>query len=112
MKPTQWKDALRNIWKQKVSYLSIIVIAFLGVTTFLGINYSDGALRINGSTMYNAANYRDLELISTAAFSQEDLNAVLDVEGVEDAEPVWQTSAKVPPGTSGRILSSSPSRNG
>ena len=98
MKRTQFKDALRNIWKQLVSYLSVIVIAFLGVATFLGINYSDGALRINGSTMYNAANYRDLELISTGAFSQEDLNAVLDVEGVEDAEPVWQTSGKASSG--------------
>ena len=98
MKRTQLKDALRNIWKQKVSYLSVIVIAFLGAATFLGINYSDGALRINGSTMYNAANYRDLELISTAAFTQEDLNAVLDVEGVEDAEPVWQTSGKASSG--------------
>ena len=94
MKRTQLKDALRNIWKQKVSYLSIIVIAFLGVATFLGINYSDGALRKNGSVMYNAVNYRDLELVSTGAFSPEDLDAILSVEGVVDAEPVWQTGAK------------------
>ena len=94
MKRTQLKDALRNIWKQKVSYLSVIVIAFLGVATFLGINYSDGALRKNGSIMYNAVNYRDLELVSTSAFSQEDLDTILGVEGVVDAEPVWQTGAK------------------
>ncbi len=79
MKRTQLKDALRNIWKQKVSYLSVIVIAFLGVATFLGINYSDGALRKNGSIMYNALNYRDLELVSTSAFSQEDLDAILRI---------------------------------
>ena len=94
MKRTQLKDALRNIWKQKVSFLSVIVIAFLGVTTFLGINFSDGALRKNGSLMYNAVNYRDLELISTSAFSPDDLDAILKVEGVADAEPVWQTGAK------------------
>ena len=50
MKKTQLKDALRNIWKQKVSFLSIIVIALLGVTTFLGIGYSAAALRRNAST--------------------------------------------------------------
>ena len=94
MKRTQLKDALRNIRKQKVSYLSIIVIAFLGVATFLGIYYSDAALRKNGSVMYNAVNYRDLELVSTSAFSPEDLEAILSVEGVADAEPVWQTGAK------------------
>ena len=94
MKKTQLKDALRNIWKQKVSYLSIIVIAFLGVTTFLGINYSDGALRRNGSIMYNAVNYRDIEIVSTALLTGMDLDALLDVEGVEDVEAVWQTGAK------------------
>lgn len=98
MKRTQLKDALRNIRKQKVSYLSIIVIAFLGVSTFLGINYSDGALRKNGSIMYNAVNYRDLEIVSTSLLTEEDLAAIRDVEGVVDAEPVWQTGAKASAG--------------
>ena len=34
MKRTQRKDALRNIGKQKVSYLSIVIIALMGVTAF------------------------------------------------------------------------------
>ena len=95
MKPTQWKDALRNIWKQKVSYLSIIVIAFLGVTTFLGVHYTDAALRRNGSDMYNAVNFRDAEIVSTLLFDAEDLDVILQVEGVKDAEAVLMTSAKV-----------------
>ena len=98
MKKTQLKDALRNIWKQKVSYLSIIVIAFLGVTTFLGINYSDGALRKNGSIMYNAVNFRDIEIVSTALLTGEDLDALQNVEGVVDVEPVWQVGAKTSSG--------------
>ena len=98
MKRTQLKDALRNIWKQKVSYLSVIVIAFLGVATFLGMNYSDGALRINGSSMYNAVNYRDLEIISNDVFYQADLDAIREVEGVEDVEPVWQLYTKATQG--------------
>ncbi len=98
------KEALRNIWKQKVSYLSVIVIAFLGVATFLGINYSDGALRKNGSTMYNAVNFRDLEIIAADVFYQEDLDAILGVEGVVDAEPVWQTAAKTSSGDKRRDI--------
>ena len=95
MKPTQLKDALRNIWKQRVSYLSIIVIAFLGVTTFLGIDYSDGALRRNGSLMYNEAHFRDIEIISTLLLSPEDLENIATTEGVARVEPVWQTDAKI-----------------
>ena len=95
MKPTQLKDALRNIWKQKVSYLSIIVIAFLGVTTFLGIDYSDGALKKNGSRMYNGVNFRDIEIISTMLLTMEDLEKISTTEGVADTEAVWQTDAKL-----------------
>lgn len=98
MKPTQLKDALRNIWKQKVSYLSIIVIAFLGVTTFLGIDYSDAALRRNGSRMYNECHFRDIEIISTTLLSLEDLDSIAATEGVARAEAVWLTDAKVTAG--------------
>ena len=95
MKRTQLKDALRNIWKQKVSYLSVIVIAFLGVAIFLGISFSDASLRHNGSVMYNAVNYRDIEIMSTALFAPDDLDEMRDLAGIEDVEAVWQTNAKV-----------------
>ena len=88
MKPTQFKDALRNIGKQIVSFLSVIVIAMLGVTTYLGIDYSDEALRQNGSIMYNAVNYRDVEILSPLLLSGEDLEDILSTEGVTDAERV------------------------
>ena len=93
MKKTQIKDALRNIWKQKVSFLSIIVIALLGVTTFLGIGYSASALRKNASTAYNRQNYRDIEVISTRLLTPDDLDCIRALDGVKDVEPVWQTAA-------------------
>jgi hypothetical protein len=92
VKKTQIKDALRNIWKQKVSFLSIIVIALLGVTTFLGIGYSADALRKNASAAYNQQNFRDLEVISTRLLTPEDLDCMRAIEGVADIEPVWQTA--------------------
>ncbi len=93
MKRTQIKDALRNIARQKVSYLSIIVIAFLGVSSFLGLDYTFSALRQNGSSVYNRLNYRDIEMVSTLLFTEEDLDCIRAVEGVADAEGVLQTSA-------------------
>ena len=98
MKHTQLKDALRNIGKQKVSYLSIIVIAFMGVTAFLGIDYSAGALRKSGSDVYNEVNFRDIEIVSTLLMSDEDMDAILKTEGVQGAEAVWQTGAKAAAG--------------
>ena len=93
MKKTQRKDALRNIGKQKVSYLSILIIALMGVTAFLGICYAAAAMKLNGSEAYNALNFRDIEVISTHLLSEEDLDALKNTAGVVDVEPLWQTGA-------------------
>lgn len=95
MKRTQFKDALRNIWKQRISFLSIIVIALLGAMIFLGLEYSVYAMRRNGSSFYAKTAFRDIESISTLLFSENDLDAIRNTEGVTDVEGVLQTSAKV-----------------
>lgn len=95
MKKTQSKDNLRNIRKQWVSFLSIAVIAMLGVAVYLGIGYSAAALRRNGSDAFNRANFRDIEVISTLLLTQEDAETIAGVPGVADLEQVWQTGAKV-----------------
>ena len=71
MKRTQRKDAWRNIWEQKVSFLSIVVIALLGVTMFLGMNYGAAAIDRNGTDYYNDVNFRDVEIVSTRLLSPE-----------------------------------------
>ena len=83
---------MRNIWKQKVSYLSIAIIALLGVTAFLGICYSAAAMKKNGSIVYNQQRYRDLEVISTRLLTADDLSILRDTEGVLDVEPLYVTS--------------------
>ena len=94
MKKTQIKDNLRNIRKQKVSFISIIVIAMLGVAIFLGLDYSAAGMTRNGSAFFNAQNFRDIEMVSTLLFTQSDLDDIRSTEGVADAEAVWQVSAK------------------
>ncbi|MBE6529518.1 MAG: FtsX-like permease family protein [Ruminococcaceae bacterium] len=95
MKKTQRKDCLRNVWKQKVSFLSIIIIAMIGVTTFLGIDYTATGLRRNGSDIYNRVNFRDIEIISTLLFSEEDVQDLKKINGVTDVETVRSVSAVV-----------------
>ncbi len=77
----------------EASYLSIIVIALLGVTTFLGIDYSAAAITISGSDYYNRVKYRDIEIISTRMLTPEDIEALRNIEGVAEVEPVWTTLA-------------------
>lgn len=95
MKRTQFKDALRNIWKQKISFLSIAVIAALGVTIFLGIDYSANAVRKNGTAFYADTQFRDAEILSTLLLSEEDLSELRNLDGVTDVEGVYMTGVKV-----------------
>ena len=108
MKKTQIIDLLRNIKRQKVSFLSIIAIAAIGMTTFFGIDYTVTALRSNGSLMYNRLNYRDIEVTSTLLLSEDDITALRALEGVADVEAQRVTNAKLIDGqnvNSVRVLS-------
>ena len=98
MKKTQIKDNLRNITKQKVSFISIIVIAMLGVAVFLGLDYSAAGMTRNGSAFFNAQHFRDIEMVSTLLFTEQDLEDIRGTEGVADVEAVWQVSAKASSG--------------
>ena len=95
MKKTQIKDALRNIGKQKVSYISIILISFLAVTCFIGVSSASKSLSAGGSKYYESANYRDIEVVSSLLFTKEDLNEIAKIEGVKDVEGQLRTTAKL-----------------
>ena len=95
MKKTQFKDAVRNIWKQKVSWLSICIIALLGVASFISLCYASTAMKRNGSARYDEMSFRDIEVISTALLSPDDIAAIREVDGVADVEPIWQVNANV-----------------
>lgn len=93
MKKTQRKDAWRNIRRQSVSFASIVVIALLGVASFLSIGYASRAMALNATERYGEMAYRHIEVISTLMLSPEDMDAIRAVEGVTDAEMVWQAGA-------------------
>ena len=52
MKHTQLLDALRNIKKQWVSFLSIVLIVMLGVMVYLGINFAANSMKQGGDKYY------------------------------------------------------------
>lgn len=95
MKRTQWKDALRNIAKQKVSWLSVVVIALLGVGSFLSISYAADSMRKNCSAWYAQMRFRNIEVVSTHLITAEDLNALRELEGVRDVEAIWLANGEV-----------------
>ena len=93
MKKTQLKNALRNIWNTKVSYLSIVMIAMLAVTAYLGIESAADAMLSHADRYFAETAFRDAEILSTMLLTEEDLNAIRATDGVADAEGSFFTGA-------------------
>ena len=101
MKKTQLTDALRNIKKQKVSYISIVLITLMALTCFMGISFSAKTLEKSSSEYYDRHNFRDLEVSSALLFTESDLQKIGGTEGVKDVEGQNRTNARIT-GGSGR----------
>ena len=95
MKKTQRKDAVRNILRSKVSYLSIVIIAALAVAAYLGISFAAEALRTQASNFYAMTHFRDAEVLSTMLLSEDDLNTIRALAEVADAEGAFTTSGEI-----------------
>ena len=89
MKKTQLLDARRNIRKELVAFLSIVVIGLLASVAYLGITYSAAALKKDAVNFFNSQELWDTEAVSTMLMTEEDLEAIRSVPGVREAEPVW-----------------------
>ena len=86
MKKTQILDARRNIQVQMVSFISIVVIAMVAVSAYLGIAYPATALRKGTSDYYNRLRFWDLEVSSTLLMDEDDLEALRAIDGVGTVE--------------------------
>lgn len=81
------KKRLRDIKQNKMQFLNIFIMIWLGVFVFTGIHaYMDG-MQVSGDKYYKENNLEDLWL-SGENFSDEDLKEVKEISNVKDAERV------------------------
>ncbi len=95
MKRTQFLDARRNIKKEFVAYLSIVVIGLLAALAYLVVAYSAATLRKDALHFFNENALWDVEVASTMLLDDEDLEAIRALPGVSEAEKVWQADARL-----------------
>ena len=104
MKKTQRTEAVRNIRRNLVSFLSIVIIAMLAVTAYLGIRFSaDGILRSADAT-YEAEKFADIEIAAPMPFTAENLETVRGTEGVTDAEGILYVPSRAANGEKSRDI--------
>ena len=79
------KKLFRTLWQYKAQFISMVIMVALGIGVFLGFNVEWYSLEVNTSEIYNATGFADFRIYSDKGFSPEDLEAVKNIDGVEDA---------------------------
>ena len=98
MKKTQWIDTLRNIRRNRVSFLSVLMISLLASVAYLGLMFSAEGLKDSANATYAAGRTADLEINMSALFTEEDVEAVRGTEGIAEAEGTVALPARVSSG--------------
>ena len=79
------KKLFRTLWHYKAQFISMVIMIALGVGVFLGFNIEWYSLEVSTQEIFDKTGFADFRIYSDKGFSQEDLEKVLAMDGVEDA---------------------------
>lgn len=79
------RKLLRTAWKYKAQFLSMIIMVAIGVGIFVGFNIEWKSIEADTSDFFEATNYADFRLYSQTGFSEKDIAAIREIEGVDAA---------------------------
>lgn len=89
------KDIWRSIWKGKKRFFAIMIITVLGTTMFSGLKAACVDLRHSADNFFDSQRLFDLCIMSTLGLTDEDLEALSGLEGVEEACGVYSETVHV-----------------
>lgn len=89
------KDILRTIRGNLKRFVAIVVITVLGTAMFSGLKAGCDDLRAAADDFYDSQNLFDARVLSTLGITQGDVDALLELEGVEYAEGGYSETAYV-----------------
>ncbi|MGN1445917.1 MAG: FtsX-like permease family protein [Eubacteriales bacterium] len=81
-----WKSILRTIRKSLGRYLAILAIIALGVGFFAGLRVTRDAICETANQYIEELNLFDFRLVSTLGFTEEDVAAFRELEGIESVQ--------------------------
>lgn len=85
MKKSLIKNSFKEISKTRRRFLSILVMAFLGVGFYAGLVACSPDMQDSLDKYVDKSNMCDIDVISTLGLTDEDINAIKEIDGVENA---------------------------
>ena len=105
MKKAYNKDIWRAIWKGKKRFFSIMLITTLGVAMFSALKVACVDLKQSADEFLDEQNLFDLQIVSTLGMTEEDVDALQELEEVELAEGAYSETVHIRIGEKNRSVS-------
>lgn len=79
------RKLIRTAWSYKSQFISMIIMIAIGVGIFLGFNIEWKSIEADTDSFFEKTDYADFRLYSEAGFSEADIRAVQEIDGVDAA---------------------------
>ena len=79
------RKLLRTAWGYKAQFISMIIMITLGMGMFLGFNMEWKTIEVDTGRFFEDTNYADYRLYSEKGFTQEDVDKIAAIDGVDAA---------------------------
>ncbi len=95
MKKALLKDSLKEIKNTYKRFISILLMAFLGVGFFAGIRATSPDMLDTINNYYNSQNVYDIQVLSTLGLTNEDLLKISQINSVDKVIGTYETDGKI-----------------
>ena len=83
MKKALLKDSLIQIKKTSKRFISMLLMAFMGVGFFAGIRATSPDMKKTMDSYLDTQNVFDIQIVSTLGLTEDDISALSNIENVE-----------------------------
>ena len=95
MKKKLLKDNLMQIKKTFKRFLSILLMAILGVGFFCGVKATSPDMKITLDRYFDELNVMDIQIMSTLGLNENDIEEIKKIEEIEDVMPSYSLETLV-----------------
>ena len=95
MKKALLKNSIKEIKNTYKRFISLMLMAFLGVGFFVGIRAASPAMVDTIDTYYKDSKIYDIQVISTLGLTEADLNEIQKIDGVSEIQTTFETDGKI-----------------
>lgn len=92
MKKIYLVDIWRRIKRTIITYLSIMLIICLGVSSYLGINFAKTSMQKTGDSYLKGQKFHNIQVNYDYGLVDEDLDKIRELDGVTDVEGLYSTT--------------------